>query len=120
MVMASRNEGLPTVVLEAAVFGTPTVAPKVGGIPYIIEEGKTGYLYDWGDSQGYLSCIRSVLVERRRIDVATRDEYLARFSWEANAMRVAAVYSEISPRRRETADSEESISYGATGGGRVR
>lgn len=98
LVMASRNEGLPTVVLEAAVFGAFTVAPKVGGIPYIIEEEKTGYLYDWGDSDGYVGCVRRMLEGPARIDPATRDRFLERFSWEANALKIAAIYSEISSR----------------------
>jgi len=95
LVMASRNEGLPTVILEAAVFGVLTVAPKVGGIPYIIEGEGTGYLYNWGDSRGYVRCVRRMLEGPVRMDEATRDPFLERFSWEANALRIAAVYSEI-------------------------
>jgi glycosyltransferase involved in cell wall biosynthesis len=95
LVMASRNEGLPTVILEAAVFGTPTIAPKVGGIPYIIEGERIGYLYEWGDSEGYISCVQRMLDGPTRIDEVTRDELLSRFSWEANAIKVARVYQEV-------------------------
>ena len=119
LVMASRNEGLPTVILEAAVFGTPTVAPKVGGIPHIVDEGKTGYLYDWGDSRAYTDCVRNMLNGQSHIDDATRDEFLARFSWEVNALKVAEVYREISPRNRESAD-REAIAYVQKEGGRAR
>src|SRR5579859_39007 len=103
LVMASRNEGLPTVVLEAAVFGAFTVAPRVGGIPYIIEEDKTGYLYDWGDSSGYVACVRRMLEGPARIDAATRDMFLEKFSWESNALKIAAIYSEISSCSTESA-----------------
>jgi len=96
LVMASRNEGLPTVILEAAVFGVYTVAPRVGGIPYIIEEERTGYLYDWGDSNGYVNCVHRMLEGSSRMEETTRDVFLERFSWEANALKIAAVYSEIS------------------------
>ena len=95
LVMASRNEGLPTVILEAAVFGTQTIAPKVGGIPHIIREGKTGYLYDMGDSQGYVNSVRNMLRGQRHIGEESRDELLKRFCWEANAEKIAAVYCEI-------------------------
>jgi len=95
LVMASRNEGLPTVILEAAAFATQSIAPRVGGIPYTIHEGLTGYLYDWGDSQGYVNSVRNMLRGQRQIDNTSRQELLKRFSWEANAEQIASVYQEI-------------------------
>lgn len=94
LVMASRNEGLPTVILEAAAFGAPAVAPKVGGIPYIVDEGRTGYLYNWDDSQGYKSAVRRVLEREEPIDETAKAQFLQRFSWEANARKIAKVYEE--------------------------
>ncbi len=45
LVMASRNESFCLVALEAMAFGLPVLAPKVGGIPEIVEDGATGLLY---------------------------------------------------------------------------
>jgi glycosyltransferase involved in cell wall biosynthesis len=47
-VLSSKSEGVPSVLLEAASCGTPFVAPRVGGIPEIVEWGR-GVLVKPGD-----------------------------------------------------------------------
>jgi len=44
-VLNSINEVMPNVVLESLAVGTPVIAPKVGGIPEIIEDGLDGQLF---------------------------------------------------------------------------
>lgn len=45
LVMTSKFENCPMVILEAASYGIPCVAPKVGGIPEILDDGITGILF---------------------------------------------------------------------------
>ncbi|MGZ3650029.1 MAG: glycosyltransferase family 4 protein [Bdellovibrionota bacterium] len=42
----SRQDPLPTVIVEAGLSGVPVVGARNGGIPEMIAEGKNGYLFD--------------------------------------------------------------------------
>jgi glycosyltransferase involved in cell wall biosynthesis len=45
LLISSRIEGLPRVLLEAALCRVPVVAPSVGAIPEYVVEGRTGWLF---------------------------------------------------------------------------
>ena len=49
-VVSSRAENFPTVAREGLQAGAPVVAPMVGGIPEIIQDGVNGLLFKLGDA----------------------------------------------------------------------
>lgn len=49
MLLLSEKESFGLVLLEAMACGVPSVGTKIGGIPEVIEDGRTGYLSDVGD-----------------------------------------------------------------------
>jgi glycosyltransferase involved in cell wall biosynthesis len=50
--LTSVSEGIPVTVLEAMAAGVPVVATRVGGLPELVTDGKTGFLAAPGDTIG--------------------------------------------------------------------
>jgi colanic acid/amylovoran biosynthesis glycosyltransferase len=44
LVMASFNEGLPMVIMEAMALGRPVIATTITGIPELVRPGENGWL----------------------------------------------------------------------------
>jgi phosphatidyl-myo-inositol dimannoside synthase len=49
--MPSRQEGFGVVFLEAMAHGKPVIAGAHGGTPELVEDGATGYLVNYGDTE---------------------------------------------------------------------
>ena len=84
MVLPSLWEGMPNVVLEAMKQGTPVVATSVGGNIEIIEDNKTGFLVEPGNSQALAEKIKMVLSlsESEKISIITnaKDKVINNFN----------------------------------------
>lgn len=61
LVMPSKIEGLPGVILEAMYCQIPVIAFAVGGIPEVLKAGETGWPVQPGDSNAFLENIQEVL-----------------------------------------------------------
>jgi glycosyltransferase involved in cell wall biosynthesis len=67
LLLPSSVEPLARVALEAMVLSTPILATDVGGLPEIIEEGKTGFLAPPGDVQTWTRRILELLADRETL-----------------------------------------------------
>lgn len=54
-VLTSDFEGTPNVLLEAMACGLPVLTTRVGGVPDIVQQAKTGFLVDADDLDGLTS-----------------------------------------------------------------
>ncbi|MEU9442278.1 glycogen synthase [Streptomyces sp. NPDC048304] len=99
-VCPSVYEPLGIVNLEAMACGTPVVASRVGGIPEVVDDGRTGLLVDVDDDfePGLARALDTVLGDpdaARRMGEAGRRRAAGEFGWDAVARRTAALYEEI-------------------------
>lgn len=56
-----EDENCPYSVIESVLLGTPVVGSKMGGIPELIEPGKTGELFEAGNVEELMKAIKKVL-----------------------------------------------------------
>lgn len=86
-VLPSYNmaEGLGLVLLEAQSCGSPVIGSDIGGIPYAIEEGKTGYLVKPKDPFDISEKINFMLDHPGMVEAMrrnARDRILNKFTWD--------------------------------------
>jgi len=98
LVLPSRKEGMPNVVLEGMLAGLPLVATQVGAVPDMLTAGENGVLVPVGDDAALARALRDVLCDAafaRRIGERARTSLFPRFSIAQRAQNVEAVYSEL-------------------------
>lgn len=98
MLMTSKWEGLPVAVLEAMAIGVPAVAPRVSGIPEIIEDGVDGVLIDSRDPADFAQGVRSLEGRRDAIVACARAKIEHRFLWRDCAARHLELYRRLAHR----------------------
>lgn len=104
VVLSSRSEGTPVVLIEALAAARPVVATDVGGTSFVVQHAKTGRLCPAGDPAALALAMRHVLEDPSGSAVmaaAGRRVVCERFSLDAAAAAHLDLYEELgSPVRR--------------------
>ena len=66
VVLPSKTEGLPRVLLEAQAMKKPVVAYDVGGVSHAFINGETGLLVSPGDSRDFAEKLKILLLDEAR------------------------------------------------------
>ncbi len=98
LLLTSRRDPLPRVVMEAMCHGIPVVATRVDGIPEMVEDGVTGILVEPEDAPGFAAAVKRLLENeplRRQMGAAGRERARMLFSPETYRARMMAIYGEL-------------------------
>jgi glycosyltransferase involved in cell wall biosynthesis len=89
VVLTSRSEGIPLVLMEAMMRGRIVLSPAITGIPEIVIPGKTGFLYAPGALQDFVAKI--VVLEK----LMCREDRngVSRLDWIRHAAQVQVLHN---------------------------
>jgi glycosyltransferase involved in cell wall biosynthesis len=96
--LASGNEGLPNVIMEAMACGRPVVATDVWGNRELVVNNETGFLVPLGDRAALARFANKILDDlplAERLGAAGRQRIASEFTVAAMVERHAALYREL-------------------------
>lgn len=96
--LSSNHESFGMVILEAMSAGLPVVAPAVGWIPEIIDNGETGFIYDTGSETQltrYLNRLVSQAELRESIGKHARKSIKQKYDWRSRAEKLIELYNDV-------------------------
>jgi D-inositol-3-phosphate glycosyltransferase len=97
VVMPSDYESFGMVALEAMACGTPVIASDVGGLAFLVKDGRTGYRVPAGDTEALADRIAHLLTDelsRRRIGQRAAC-WAESYAWPNIANQIEEVYAEV-------------------------
>jgi glycosyltransferase involved in cell wall biosynthesis len=88
--LASLEENAPMSIEEAMAAGVPVVTSNRCGMPYMVEDGKSGFLVDPNDPRDIAARLRRVLEDRElRVKMGARSREIARDRFHPDAVAQA-------------------------------
>jgi glycosyltransferase involved in cell wall biosynthesis len=97
-VQPSLAEGFGVATLEAMAAGLPVVASSAGGLPELIEDGRTGYVVPPADPATLAARLRHLVLHadlREAMGAAGRVRVRQHFSPQRMAAEIATVYDRL-------------------------
>ena len=102
LVVASLSEGLPVVIMEAMAKRLPVIAPWLAGIPELVRDGETGWMFPAGDAAGLAAamaaCLDAPEARCRSMGDAGRQRVWASHNVDVEARRLLLLFASSSQR----------------------
>ncbi len=98
LVLSSKNEGTPVVIIEALASGCPVAATRVGGVAEILENGAPGHILPV-DQAGFTAKLRDAILSCRPecacLPMEFRRKWADCYSVDALSERIDAIYRKV-------------------------
>lgn len=87
-------ENQPVTITEAMASRIPVIATRMGGIPELVEDGKTGHLYAAGDAEELATRMSEFVSDRSKLTQFGDNGHrkISEFTFAAQARKIAEVY----------------------------
>jgi glycosyltransferase involved in cell wall biosynthesis len=98
-------EGLPRTIIEAFATGTPVIASRLGAMAGLVDDGRTGLLFEPGNARDLAARVRRCMDDaglRQRMRAAARAEFEAGYTAERNGRMLERIY-ELAVAQRQPA-----------------
>ncbi len=95
LVLPSFYEAQGIAIAEAWAQARPVIAARVGGIPYLVEQGQDGLLYPYGDVPALTAALRELVMDRTyaaRMGGAGLRKARSSLAWDRIASRIEELY----------------------------
>lgn len=102
VVLPSGSEALPTVIMEAAAAGKAVIATGVGGVPELVENGKTGILVPPDDEESLANAIGQVMSDPdrlRRMGEEAERKAVQQFSQDKQVEQTLCLWNQLIARK---------------------
>lgn len=97
LVVPSRwFEGCPLVILEAMAHGLPVIASRIGGLPELVDDGETGFLFEPGNPNDLADRMRALWHDTdrcRMMGAAGRQKAIQEYSKTVYWSRLQDIYT---------------------------
>jgi glycosyltransferase involved in cell wall biosynthesis len=103
LLLPSLEDNCPMVVLEAMAGGVPVIAANVGGVPDLLDDGRTGLMVDPEDAESIQGAVRRALDSPESMKGMARtakEEAQKRFHPRVIAAKHAEIYEEVTRKPR--------------------
>ena len=97
MINPSLADNMPISVLEALASGVPVVSTNVGGVPFLVEDGRTALLFPPRDPEAMAQALIQVLTTpdlARRLSEAGLAS-VQQYTWQCVRERLFGVYGQL-------------------------
>jgi len=97
VVLTSHSEGIPLVLMEAMACGKVVLAPDITGIPELVVDGKTGFLYKPGALEEFVWRAQQICGSLKQLDAvrrAARQHVRTHFNQRNNLERLGDLFLE--------------------------